>query len=84
MNKDFIYQISTSIIQSGILTPTELDSDHVEDCRKLIELYNLDTNNPEIKTIIKKILTDMNLNPTDTDIIEVMAQIKKLYIDDYM
>ncbi len=84
MNKESVHNISVSLIKSGIEPPGMFESEHVKECRVLIDLFNQDPNKPEIKIKIKDILTTMNLKPSEADILAVMAEVKKLYIDDYM
>lgn len=83
MDNNLVSKISISIIQSGVSKPTALDSQHVVDCREIIDMYNNNYHDPMIKEKIKKLLINMNLTCNEAEILEFISQIKALYLDNY-
>ncbi len=86
MNQELIRDLAISLIKSGIGLAKQFESKHVKDCRELISMYNETPvrPEPEIKSKLLSILADMQIKPSEADVISLMAKIQKLYIEDYM
>ena len=86
MNQELVNDLALDLIKSGIGLVNYPETKYSKDCRELMNMFNETPIRPEaeIKAMIVTALANKQIKPNETDVINIMARIKKLYIDDYM